>query len=242
MMPENGALDLREKGKSKEGEPIYLDRRLFMQLLAYGNCRNVGPLIEALEGANIVGTLYEDINDPQGVGLLTVTENPDFFVTDLRQLLNRSPFSELTPKPEYTMMGRTYALGYENDLEQALINRPREKALDPKMSWAVWYPLRRAGSFEQLSEQEQQKILREHGGIGFTFGRAGYATDIRLACFGLDKNDNDFMVAVLGPELYPLSVVVQTMRKTRQTSQYLVSLGPFFIGKAVWQSKAVPKK
>ncbi len=63
------------------------------------------------------------------------------------------------------------------------------------------------------------------------------AQDIRLACHGLDKNDNDFVIGVLGRELYPCSAVIQAMRKTKQTSQYLESLGPFFIGKAIWQSK-----
>ncbi len=236
-MQENLKLDLREKGKSKEGEPLYLDGRLFMQLLAYGDCPNAGPLIEALETAGVVGTLYADINDPRGVGLVAISEDPDFFVTELRQLLNRPPFSDLTPKPEYTMLGRTYAIGYEDDLERTVISRPRQRVVDPQQPWAVWYPLRRSGTFEQLSEQEQQKILREHGGIGFTFGRAGYASDIRLACFGLDKNDNDFVIGVLGGELYPLSAVIQAMRKTKQTSQYLESLGPFFVGKAIWQSK-----
>ena len=76
----------------------------------------------------------------------------------------------------------------------------------------------------------------EHGGIGHAYGRAGYGTDIRLACHGLDKNDNDFVVGLLGPELYPLSSIVQRMRKTKQTSLHLERLGPFFIGKAIWQA------
>ena len=42
------------------------------------------------------------------------------------------------------------------------------------------------------------------------------------------------IVGLLGPQLHPLSAVVQEMRKTEQTAQYLDSLGPFFIGKAVW--------
>jgi hypothetical protein len=29
---------------------------------------------------------------------------------------------------------------------------------------------------------------------------------------------------------------VQSMRKTQQTSLYLDRLGPFFVGRAVWQS------
>jgi chlorite dismutase len=236
MTQEAVKLDLSEKSKGKAGQPISLDRRLFMQLLAYGDCHDTSPLTAALERAGIHGVLYEDINDPQGVALLTFSEDPNYFIAQIRNLLNQSPFTALTVKPEYTMLGRTYALGHETDLEDALLNKPRKKVLDPEWPWAIWYPLRRVKSFETLPEQEQQVVLMEHGGIGFTFGRAGYARDIRLACHGLDKNDNDFVIAVLGRELYPLSAVIKAMRKTKQTSQYLESLGPFFIGKAVWQS------
>jgi chlorite dismutase len=240
-MQENVILDLSEKGRTKEGDPISLDRRLFMQFLAFGHCRDTDALISALQQAEIEGVLYVDINDPQGVGLLTMHENPDFFITKLRRFLNQPPFAELTSKPEYTMLGRTYALGYEPDLEETLISRPRRKLLDAGWDWAIWYPLRRAKNFELLPEQEQRVILMEHGGIGFTFGKAGYATDIRLSCHGLDKNDNDFVVGILAHELYPASAVVQAMRKTKQTTQHLESLGPFFIGKAIWQGKFEPK-
>ena len=34
----------------------------------------------------------------------------------------------------------------------------------------------------------------------------------------------------------PLSAVVQAMRKTQQTALYLEHLGPFFVGRALWQS------
>jgi chlorite dismutase len=237
-MQENVKLDLSEKGKSKDGQTISLDRRLFMQFLAYGHCQNSEALIEALEQAEIEGVLYADINDPQGVGLVTLSENPDFFINKLRRFLNQPPFVELRPKLEYTMLGRTYALGHEPDLEETLLTRPRRKVLDPEWCWAIWYPLRRVKGFELLPEQEQRVVLMEHGGIGFTFGKAGYATDIRLACHGLDKNDNDFVIAVLAHELYPASAVVQAMRKTQQTAKYLESLGPFFVGKVIWQSKS----
>jgi len=230
------AVDISEKGRSVEGEVISTDRRLFMQLLAYGDCADSMSLIEALKQANIAGVLYEDINDPQGVALLTFSEDPDYFLAHVRPFLNQPPFSALTPKPEYTMLGRTYTLGYEPDLEHTLINRPRQRVCNPEWPWAIWYPLRRAGTFEQLSAQEQRVILMEHGGVGRSFGKAGLATDIRLACHGLDKNDNDFVIGLIGPQLYPLSSVVQRMRKTRQTSLHLERLGPFFVGKAVWQN------
>jgi chlorite dismutase len=139
------------------------------------------------------------------------------------------------------MLGRTYSLGYEPDLEETLIDRPRRKLLDPGWDWAIWYPLQRVKNFELLPEQEQRVVLMEHGGIGFTFGKAGYATDIRLSCHGLDKNDNDFVVGILAHELYPASAVVQAMRKTKQTTQYLENLGPFFIGKVIWRGKIEQK-
>jgi hypothetical protein len=236
MSQEATILDLSEKGRGKDGQPISLNRRLYMQFLAYGACGDTAPLAEALQATGMDAVLYADLNDPQGVGMLTLHQEPDFFVADLRRFLNRPPFANLAPKPEYTMFGRTYAIGYEPDLERALLQRPREKVLDPGWPWAIWYPLRRVKSFETLPEEEQRRVLGEHGNIGRTFGKADLATDIRLACHGLDRNDNDFVVAVLAHELHPASAVVQHMRKTKQTAHYLESLGPFFIGKAIWQS------
>ena len=177
------------------------------------------------------------MNDPRGVGLLAASEDPDYFVSAVRGLLQQPPFSSLAPKPEYTMLGRTYSQGYESDLEEALITRPRSRIFDTALRWVVWYPLRRSGTFERLSPDEQRTILMEHGGIGKAFGKAGLGHDIRLACHGLDKNDNDFVIGLLGPQLYPLSAIVQRMRKTRQTSLHIEHMGPFFVGKVAWQGK-----
>lgn len=229
--------DIREKGRGADGETIAADCRLFMQLLAFGGAPDTAALAQALDDAQVPGVLYEDINDPYGVALLTFGENPDTILTDVRPFLRQSPFAELEPKPEYTMLGRTYAIGYEADLVEALIDRPRNRVCDPALRWAIWYPLRRSGSFERLSREEQDVVLMEHGGIGMAFGRAGLGYDVRLACHGLDKHDNDFVIGLLGPELHPLSVIVQRMRKTKQTSLHLERLGPFFVGKAVWQAR-----
>jgi chlorite dismutase len=230
-------LDLSEKGRRKDGTSISLDRRLFIQFLAFGGCGDTSSMIAKLEEARIDGTLYVDINDPHGVGFIAMDQNPDFFVSRLRELLNQEPFAQLTVKPEYSMLGRTYSFGYEPDLEEALISEPRRRILDRELPWAVWYPLQRVKSFENLPEEEQRAVLGEHGKVGFRYGKAGYAKDIRLSCHGLDKNDNDFVIGLLGKELYPLSSIVQAMRKTKQTSKYLQSLGPFFIGRVIWQSR-----
>ena len=107
---------------------------------------------------------------------------------------------------------------------------------NPAWPWAVWYPLRRSGAFARLPAKEQGGILREHAAIGRAYGEQDLAHDVRLACHGLDKNDNEFVIGLVGKQLYPLSHVVQAMRKTQQTALYLEKLGPFFVGRAVWQS------
>ena len=231
----NGQLDLSEKGRGGSS----LDRRLFVQFLAFGGIdqESESRLVRDLERFPFPTVLYSDINDYWGAGLLAMSETPDFFVTELRRFLSVSSFAELVPKPEYTMFGRTYSIGYENDLEETLISGPVQKIFNPELKWAIWYPLRRAKTFETLTSEEQRAVLAEHGKIGFQFGGAGYAKDIRLASHGLDKNDNDFVIGILGSKLYPLSALVERMRTTQQTSTYLESLGPFFIGRKLFSTE-----
>lgn len=231
-------IDIREKGGIRGVAQQVSDTRLFMQFLAFGGARDMGALEEALTRSGIEGVLYEDANDPRGVGLLTWSDNPEFFVGTVRSIVNSGAFAELELKPEYSMMGRTYALGHEPNLEDWLLHRSRRSVTDKEWRWAVWYPLRRKGEFNSLAPEDQTSILREHGKIGHSFGEAGLAMDVRLACFGIDKNDNDFVIGLIGKELYPLSACVQAMRKTRQTSQFIQEMGPFFVGRAVWQRMA----
>ena len=228
--------DIFEKGGMKDGQQQRLNERLFMQFLAFGGCTDARALATAVESAGIPGVVYEDVNDPRGVGLLTFSDDPGFFLDRVRPMLNSQPFASLVQKPEYTMLGRTYALGYEPDLADVLLQRPRRTVLNPDWKWAVWYPLRRSGRFAALPADQQRVILSEHGTIGMSYGAGDFAHDVRLDCHGLDKVDNDFVVGLLGKDLYPLSHLVHSMRKTQQTSLYLDRLGPFFIGRAIWQS------
>ncbi|MCZ6747470.1 MAG: chlorite dismutase family protein, partial [Acidobacteria bacterium] len=94
---------------------------------------------------------------------------------------------------------------------------------------------RRTGAFATLSVEEQRGILAEHGRIGLAYGQKGLARDIRLACHGMDTNDNEFVIGLIGSRLHPLSHLVQRLRATKQTAVYIQSMGPFFIGYAVWQ-------
>jgi chlorite dismutase len=225
-------IDVRERGAGQQAS----DRRLFVQLHVFTGCLDDKPLVRALEAAGLDAVLYRDLNDPRGVGVLALTEDPAFLAGGFRELLDAEPFAALAHRPEFAMTGRTYASGYEADLDDWLFRRPRRTALNPAWPWAIWYPLRRTGGFARLSAQEQGTIIREHSVLGRAYGDADLAHDIRLACHGLDVHDNDFVIGLVGRDLHPLSHLVQTMRKTAQTAQYIQTLGPFFVGHVVWQT------
>ena len=227
------------------GQPQTAESRLYMQLNVFTLSSResvrrppdiTGECVVALRESGLDAAVYLDVNDPTGIGVLFLAEDPDTFVTDVRNLLTGSPFDAMELRGDMTMFGRTYSMGYEPDLKESLIRRPRNTVLNPDWPWAIWYPLRRNGAFARLEHKEQRQILMEHAHIGRAYGRADFAHDIRLACYGLDEADNDFVIGLLGKELYPLSRVVQDMRKTQQTALYIDSLGPFFVGRKTWSS------
>ena len=232
---EDAKVDVREHGAGG----AVSERRLYVQLQVFTLCADVKPLVRALEATGHEGVLYRDVADPRGVAVLGMHEDPAYFVSAFRDLLNSEPFVALQHRPDLAMFGRTYASGFEGDLDDWLLQRPRRTALAPAWPWAIWYPLRRSGAFARLTPQEQGTVIREHSVIGRAYGDADLAHDIRLACHGLDVNDNDFVIGLVGKDLHALSHLVQAMRKTVQTSQYLETLGPFFVGHALWQSPSV---
>jgi hypothetical protein len=235
-------VDVNEYGATKDDSRQTMDRRLFMQLLVYETPAELhaGEVIsllgKALGEAGVGAVIYEDVANPSGLAVLSWSEDPATFVDKVRPVLNNGNFRKLTLKPEFTMMGRTYSSGFEPDLEFWLLRRPAETCLNEDWPWAVWYPLRRKGSFNQLSPKEQGGILREHAVIGRAYGSKDLAHDVRLACHGIDQNDNEFVIGLVSKDLYPLSHLVQAMRKTRQTSEFIAQMGPFFIGRAAWRS------
>ena len=230
-------IDVRERGAGG----VTSSRRLWVQLQAFSGCADAKALARALEARGVEGALYQDVSDPGGVGVLALAEDPAFFVGTLRELLGAEPFAGLAHRPALTMLGRTYASGFEQDVEDWLLGRPRRTVLNTTWPWAIWYPLRRNGAFARLTPQEQGTIIREHSVLGRAYGDADLAHDVRLACHGVDTNDNDFVIGLVGRDLHPLSHLVQAMRKTAQTSQYLQTLGPFFVGHALWQSPLAPE-
>lgn len=236
MNPDKFVPDVLEHGGPLRGEPQALDRRLFFLLNVYTGCLDAAPVIEAARLSGLDAVVYANTVDPRGIGCLVMSEDPEVFAGAARALQAGPAFAPLEPLPGFTMLGRTYATGREPDLEDWLLRRQRRNALDPAMPWAIWYPLRRTGAFARLDRAEQMPILGEHATIGRAYGEAGLAHDIRLECHGLDRDDNEFVIGIVGPRLHPLSKLIRDMRVTKQTSEYIQKMGPFFIGRALYQS------
>ncbi len=240
-------IDVHEYGGKKDGVRQTTNRRLFMQLLVFRGAHDdsaglpggvAGGLLRRIIDHRIAGVVYADAMDPYGFALLTWGEDPAHFATSVR-LAVASAAQGYEVRSELGMLGRTYSTGHEPELEWSLLQRPIENVMNPEYAWHVWYPLRRKGSFAALEPIDQSHILREHAALGMAYGQANLAHDIRLACHGLDASDNEFVIGLVGRELHPLSHLVQAMRKTRQTREYIEKMGPFFIGHVLGRSSPV---
>jgi chlorite dismutase len=224
-------IDVHEYGGKRDGVRQVMNRRLFMQLLAF----EVGSqpdheareLADRLRAAGVASVVYADTMDPRSIAVLTWSEDPAHFVRRVRPQVQSL---SLQPRHDYAMIGRTYSTGHEPELEHSLLRRAIENVSHEGYPWHVWYPLRRSGEFARLEAHDQGQILREHATIGMAYGAQELAHDIRLACHGLDANDNEFVIGLVGRDLHPLSHLVQAMRKTRQTSEFIAKMGPFFVG------------
>src|SRR5262245_34515356 len=105
--------DISELGGIRNGQPQRSDERLFVQLLAFGNCHDPRAVSAHLAGSGVEHVVYEDLNDPTGIGIVSFSTDPNAFLDGLRPRLSSGPLAALTAKPQYTTLGRTYALGYE---------------------------------------------------------------------------------------------------------------------------------
>lgn len=244
-------IDVNEYGGKKDGVKQAMNRRLFMQLLVFrvpagSQPVSGGPksapdavaseLVNVLRARKIPAVVYADAMDPRSLGLLTWSEDPAHFVLNVRPLFTEAPLSHVELRQDFAMIGRSYGTGHEPDLEWFLLKRPIENVMAETSPWHVWYPLRRKGTFAKLEPIDQSHILREHAALGIAYGQAELATDVRLACHGLDAEDNEFLIGLVGKDLHPLSHLVQAMRKTRQTSEFIEKMGPFFVGHVLGRS------
>jgi chlorite dismutase len=238
-------IDVNEYGGKKEGVKQQMNRRLFMQLLVFRtrpgpHAVTGGPaaspdtmgheLLDVMRKKKVPGVVYADTMDPRSLGLLTWSEDPSHFTTKVRALFAESFLARVKLRHDYGMLGRTYSTGHEPELEWSLLQRPIENVTKEAYPWHVWYPLRRKGAFAKLEPIEQSHTLREHASLGMAYGQQELAHDVRLACHGIDAGDNEFVIGLVSHSLHPLSHLVQAMRKTRQTSEFIEKMGPFFVG------------
>ncbi len=236
-------VDVWERTKGHNAPAQAMNERLFMLLNVYdcppgADPREVAPTLhEACVKHDANAVIYEDVTNPFAFGVLSWSTDPAHFTQALRPAIASAHALRLSPQRAFTMLGRSYATGYEPDLRYWLIDRPIDTVCNPAWPWAVWYPLRRSGEFARLEPREQGGILREHADIGKAYGSQNLAHDVRLACHGLDAQDNEFVIGLIGETLHPLSHVVQRMRSTRQTSQYINQMGPFFVGRSVLRNR-----
>jgi len=239
---ESPKIDVFEHGAPRSGQPQTSSRRLYVQLecpRTPGASSVARTLIALMDDFDLTGVIFADIHDPLGLALVVIEEDPIELTAKVRNVIGSNSLPDaVSVRHDYAMLGRTYSSGFEPDLEDWLIERPRRTLLDHTNQFGIWYPLRRLGGFERLEPSEKGAILREHGGIGRAYGEQNLAHDIRLACHGLDPNDNDFVIGLMGPDLFPLSHVVQAMRRTRQTAEFMDKMGPFFVGRVLYRTKA----
>ncbi|MCL2779298.1 MAG: chlorite dismutase family protein [Polyangiaceae bacterium] len=235
-------VDINEYGAMKNGVRQQMNRRLFLQLLVFRvpagtpADKTGAELAKVLASRQIAHVVYADTVDPRSLGLLTWSEDPAHFVKVVRPLFAEEPLAHVELRNDFAMLARTYAVGREPDLEWTLLRRSIENVTNSEFRWHVWYPLRRKGAFARLAPSDQGQMLREHAMLGHVYAEQKLANDVRLTCYGLDAGDNEYVIGLIGRELHPLSHVVQSMRKTRQTSEYIEKMGPFFIGYVISQS------
>jgi hypothetical protein len=232
-------IDVLEYGGKKDDKRQSLDRRLFMQLLVFdatvghsGDSVAIG-LAALLRERSVRGVVYADTQNPHGVGLLTWSDDPAHFIKNVRPLFALPPLAPIVMRQGWGMLGRSYGQGHEPDLAHVVLQRPVDQVMNEGYPWHIWYPLRRTGAFAKLPGEEVGPMMREHAQIGMAYGQQELAHDVRLACHGLDAEDNEFVIGIVGKDLHPLSHLVQAMRKTRQTSEFIAKMGPFFVGYAL---------
>ncbi|MFO0678107.1 MAG: chlorite dismutase family protein [Polyangiaceae bacterium] len=229
-------IDVLEYGGKKDGERQSSARRLFMQLTVFDAVDGASAetmardLPAVLREKSLASVLYADTVSPTGFGLLSWSEDPAHFVTRVRPIFATKTLASARVRNDFAMFGRTYSTGHEPDLEFVLLRRPIVNVTNENYPWHVWYPLRRSGAFSRVEPIEQSHMMREHAAIGLAYGQQELAHDVRLACHGIDANDNEFVIGLVGHDLHPLSHLVQAMRKTRQTSEFIEKMGPFFVG------------
>ena len=214
------AADVRERGANGQTS----DRRLFMQLQVLTGVAEAKPLVAALEASGVPGVALRRRERSAGRGRpraspRTRRSSP----ASSGALLGREPFAGLTPRPELTMLGRTYASGFEPDLEDWLLAPAAPHRAESRVAVGHLVSAAPDGRLRAPGRPRSRRAsCASTATIGRGYGDADLAHDVRLACHGLDTHDNDFVIGLVGRELHPLSHLSRPCagrRRPRPTSQ-----------------------
>lgn len=237
-------IDVNEYGGKRDGVRQQSNRRLFMQLMVFdvptgGDADTAArQLGAALRDRAIPGVVYADTMDPRGVGLLTWSEDPALFATKVRTLFNEpfEPMNQLrhvSVRREFGMLGRTYSTGHEPDLADTLMHRPIRQVLNESHTWARLVPAAPHRGVCQARPAravgDPPRARRARDGLRRDRPRPRCSACVPRPRRGRQRVRH----RSVGPELHPLSHLVQAMRKTKQTSEYIAKMGPFFVGHVV---------
>ena len=118
-------VEVAERGANGQSS----NRRLFMQLQAFGGCAEPKALAGALERSQIEAVLYADFQDPCGVAVLAFSEDPAFFVTRLREVLGAEPFASLDTIVRARVVRDVVALVEREKIGVLLVTHDLEEAL-----------------------------------------------------------------------------------------------------------------
>ena len=94
--------NITETGAAVDGVPVTLDERAYYQLHVFTGAGDTREIVAAVRESKLNAVVYADVNDPRGVGILIISEDPALFVGKARNLLAGPPFDRLERLEEFT--------------------------------------------------------------------------------------------------------------------------------------------
>ena len=209
-----------------------------MKFTAFGGCADPQAAVAALAEDGVEGALYVDANDPQGIGLIVAAEDPGLLRDDAARAVQppavRGVHAQARvrhARPHVLDRLRARSRGHAVHEAARQDAEPREplgrvvSAAARRRSFRRCRPIISAASWPSTARSRNATAP------------AGMPPTCASRATASTRTTTTSSSACSARTCIRLSAVVQEMRKTEQTAQYLDSLGPFFVGKAVWQAK-----
>ena len=230
-------IDVNEYGGKKDGERQAMNRRLFMQLLVFdapaGEAADeIGKDLAAqLRHNAIAGVVYADASSPRGLGLLTWSEDPAHFVQAVRPLFARRLAAQGGPAPA-VRDARPHLRHGPRAGPRARAPAPRHPERDERRSTRGTSGTRSAARARSRGSTRRSRAAScaSTRRSASPTARPSWRTTSASRATGSTPRTTSSSSASSGASSTRFSHLVQTMRKTRQTSEYIAKMGPFFVG------------